>query len=81
VSEFFPVPHGGPGEVRVRLFMEKGAAVVDIRHLDAVGPGAVKMPTKRGVTLPITSLPALSVAVANALARAKETGWLPKGGE
>jgi hypothetical protein len=80
-GEFFPVPHSGPGEVRVRLDTEKGAPVVDIRHFDAVGPGAVKMSTKRGATLPITSLPALSVAVSQALARAKETGWLPKGDE
>lgn len=80
MSTFYTVPHSASGEVRVRLDREKGAPVVDLRYFDAVGPGRVMMPTKKGVSLPVSSLPGLVEAVSNAAALAVATGWLPKDG-
>jgi hypothetical protein len=81
VSVFFPVSHSASGEVRVRLEMEKGAACVDLRIFDAVGPGRVMMPTRKGLTFPVSSLPALVEAITKVSALAVEIGWLSKGGE
>ena len=76
------LPLGSRAEVRVSLEAYAGRNRVDLRTWADYMAGPVEMrgPTKKGVSLPVSDLPALSAAVREAEAKARALGLLDEGG-
>lgn len=63
-------------EVRVVLDTFKGARLVDMRIFAAFTANNIVMPTKKGLSLRVETLPELIDALTEARAKAEEMGWL-----
>ncbi len=62
--------------LRVRLYLFKGQAVIDLRAWYEFGDGTLK-PGRGGLTIALRHLPALADATAKALNAARASGLLP----
>lgn len=73
---------GSKAEVRVSLDTFNGRPRIDLRTWCdySAGPAAMRGPTKKGVSLPVTDLPALLAVIRDAEAQARALGFLAKGG-
>lgn len=76
------LPLGSSVELRLSLDTFNGKARADLRTWAnyQAGPVLTRMPTKKGVSVPIEALPALVAAVVEAEAVARSSGLLGKGG-
>ena len=63
-------------EVRVVLDTFKGHNLVDMRVFAAFSAAAVKMPTKKGLSLRVEMIPDLIEGLQQAYAGARERGWI-----